>query len=109
VNPDGVPAVDRTAGPEPASVTASRQLAADSRDRRRRVPRGPAEGFAHRSRGTAAGRPAIRPLGRPGADHPDGTATADDPTSDGWRLWRDRPGEVGPCPRRGGDAAPPGA
>ncbi len=98
MNPDGVPAVDRTAGPEPASVTASRQLAADSRDRRRRVARGP-----------AAGRPAIRPLGRPGAGHPDGTAAADDPASDGERLGRDRPGEVGPCPGRGDGAGPPGA
>jgi hypothetical protein len=108
VTPDGVPAVDRTAGPEPASVTASRQLATDSRDRRRRVP---AEGerIARRSRRTAAGRPAIRPLGRPGAEHPDGTAAADDPTSDDRRLGRDRPGEVEPCSSRGDDAGPPGA
>ncbi len=108
MSPDGVPAVDRTAGPEPASVTASRQLAADSRDRRRRVPP-EVHRSARRSRGTTVGRPAIRPLGRPGADHPDGPAAADDPASDGERLGRDRPGEVGPCPGRGDGAGPAGA
>ena len=100
MNPDGVPAVDGTAGPEPASVTASRQLAADSRDRRRRVPP-EAHRSARRSRGTTAGRPAIRPLGRPGAGHPDETAAADGRG--------DRPGEVGPCPSRGDGAGPAGA
>jgi hypothetical protein len=100
VSPDGVPAVDRTAGPEPASVTASRQLAADSRDRRRRLPP-EVHRSARRSRGTTAGRPAIRPLGRPGADHPEGPAAADER--------RDRPGEVGPCPGGCDGGEPPGA
>ncbi len=66
---------DRTTGTEPASVTAARQLAADSRDRRRRLlPRAPGvRPFARGDRGTTAGRPTIRPLGRPGAEHPDVT------------------------------------
>ncbi len=78
------------AGPEPASVTASRQLAADSRDRRPGVPaRVPP--VVRRTRGTTAGRPAIRPLGRPVPEHPDETGPADDPAAAEWRVGRAPP------------------
>ncbi len=86
--------------PEPASVTASRQLAADSRDRERQVRRPQAAPPGQRrSRETAAGtaaRPTIRPLGRPAAEHLDVTASPDDGAAAGWRLGRTRPvGDVG--------------
>ena len=59
-------------GPEPASVTASRQLATDSRDRGRQVRRRPPAARAGRPGDTGtAGRPTIRPLGRPTAEHLD--------------------------------------
>lgn len=66
--------------PEPASVTAARQLAADSRAGRRPVRRRLPE--------RTAGLPAIRSLGRPVAEHPDVTGSAVDPARPAWRLDR---------------------
>ncbi len=97
MTPDGPPTVERTTGPEPASVTASRQLAAESRDRPRRVPPGPlgAGGSARRTRGTEASRRTIR-LGRA---RPAGDAARDGSAHEG----------VEPCPGSGDGDAPPGA
>jgi hypothetical protein len=79
-----------TIDPEPASVTASRQLAADSRDRRRRVSvvAGEPRGTTRRIRQTPA-RAAIRPLGRSGAEHLDGAGAVDDGAAAERRLGRD--------------------
>ena len=79
--------------PEPASVTASRQLAEDARDRRRHVPPGPSEvrHVARRARGATAGPASIRPLGRPVAEHLDAIGSADDLPAAGWRLGRAAP------------------
>jgi hypothetical protein len=78
-----------TTDPEPASVTASRQLAADSRDRRRSVSvvAGGPRGTTRRIRRTPA-RAAIRPLGRSGSEL-DGAGAVDDGAAAERRPGRD--------------------
>ena len=81
---------------EPASVTASRQLAADSHERPRRIRgRRPENPVGQRGSGEAgsvtAARRAIRPLGRPAAEHLDVTGSAADPAAAEWRLDRAHP------------------
>lgn len=99
-------------GSEPASVTAARQLAADSgaRDRQneRRTPESPVR---RRGAGTTAARRAagraIRPLGRPTVDHLDPLVSAGDPAPEEWRLARARPSRPAPRPEPSEDLPPP--